>query len=115
MSTRKVPVRAGSVTRSVADTSATPSRCRAGRVGMRESVPSGVLACVLRPAFIASSVVWAWLLPLAPFVAARPHEVPLGGVFLYAVYIVGSGICHQLPERSFHLWGPQMPVCARCG
>lgn len=73
-----------------------------------------MLACVLRPAFIASSVVWALLLPLAPFVAARPHEVPLGGVFLYAVYIVGSGICHQLPERSFHLWGHQMPVCARC-
>jgi uncharacterized membrane protein len=30
------------------------------------------------------------------------------------VYAIGSVVCHQLPERSFHLWGAQMPVCARC-
>ena len=30
------------------------------------------------------------------------------------VYGVGSFICHQLPERSFHLAGFQLPVCARC-
>ena len=29
-------------------------------------------------------------------------------------YAVGSFICHQLPERSFHLGGFQLPVCARC-
>jgi uncharacterized membrane protein len=23
-------------------------------------------------------------------------------------------VCHQLPERSFHLWTRQLPVCARC-
>lgn len=22
--------------------------------------------------------------------------------------------CHQMPERSFYLWGVQFPVCARC-
>jgi uncharacterized membrane protein len=81
---------------------------------MRESVPSGVLTSVLRPAFIASALAWALLLPLAPFVAARPLAMPLGGVFVYAVYVAGSAICHQLPERSFHLWSQQMPVCARC-
>jgi uncharacterized membrane protein len=58
--------------------------------------------------------VWALLLPLAPAVASHPHAMPLGGAFLSALYIVGSGICHQLPERSFHLWGHQLPVCARC-
>jgi predicted membrane protein DUF2085 len=31
-----------------------------------------------------------------------------------AAYAVGSIVCHQLPERSFHLWGAQLPVCARC-
>ena len=31
-----------------------------------------------------------------------------------AVYGVGSFICHQLPDRSFHLAGFQLPVCARC-
>ena len=31
-----------------------------------------------------------------------------------SVYSVGSLVCHQLPERSFHLGGFQLPVCARC-
>jgi len=31
-----------------------------------------------------------------------------------AIYGVGSIVCHQLPERSFHLWSAQLPVCARC-
>jgi uncharacterized membrane protein len=30
------------------------------------------------------------------------------------VYVIGSFICHQRPERSFHLAGLQLPVCARC-
>jgi uncharacterized membrane protein len=81
---------------------------------MRVSVPSGVLPSVLRPAFIASVIGWALLLALAPLVAARPLATPFGGLFLYAVYILGSAVCHQLPERSFHLWSHQMAVCARC-
>lgn len=28
--------------------------------------------------------------------------------------VVGYGICHQLPERSFFLNGRQLPLCARC-
>jgi len=31
-----------------------------------------------------------------------------------AIYSVGSLVCHQLPERSFHLGAFQLPVCARC-
>jgi uncharacterized membrane protein len=30
------------------------------------------------------------------------------------VYAAGSFICHQRPERSFHLDAVQLPVCARC-
>ena len=30
------------------------------------------------------------------------------------MYGIGAFICHQLPERSFHLGGFQIPVCARC-
>jgi uncharacterized membrane protein len=30
------------------------------------------------------------------------------------VYAAGSLICHQRPERSFHVWGVQLAVCARC-
>jgi uncharacterized membrane protein len=31
-----------------------------------------------------------------------------------ACYAAGAFICHQRPERSFHLDGAQLPVCARC-
>lgn len=30
------------------------------------------------------------------------------------VYTAGALVCHQRPERSFHLAGAQLPVCARC-
>ena len=30
------------------------------------------------------------------------------------VYGIGSLVCHQIPERSFHFAGFQLPVCARC-
>ena len=30
------------------------------------------------------------------------------------VYVAGSFVCHQRPERSFHRAGAQLPVCARC-
>ena len=38
----------------------------------------------------------------------------MGYPFALVVYAAGSLICHQRPERSFHLLGAQMPVCARC-
>ena len=49
----------------------------------------------------------AWLLVI---VAAPMLWTPIAGV----MYAVGSFICHQLPERSFHFQGAQLPVCARC-
>jgi uncharacterized membrane protein len=30
------------------------------------------------------------------------------------VFATGAAVCHQLPQRSIHLWGRQFPVCARC-
>ena len=81
---------------------------------MRESVPSGVVKAALRPAFVAATVTWALLLPLVPFLASRPHATSIGAALLIAAYAIGGVICHQLPERSFHLWTAQMPVCARC-
>ena len=68
----------------------------------------------LRPAFVAATVTWALLLPLVPFVASRPHATPIGAALVIAAYAIGGVICHQLPERSYHLWTAQMPVCARC-
>jgi len=48
---------------------------------------------------------WLALLVLAP---------TLPTVVAAALYLVGSQICHQRPERSFHLFAAQLPVCARC-
>jgi len=52
-----------------------------------------------------TAVTWLALLILAPVL-----PVPMAA-FLYAL---GSRICHQRPERSFHLFAVQLPVCARC-
>lgn len=49
----------------------------------------------------------AWLLLIA---AAPIVWIPLAGV----LYAAGALICHQLPDRSFHVQGSQLPVCARC-
>ncbi len=57
------------------------------------------------PGIAAIAVTWLLLITSAPIL-----WVPLAGV----VYLAGSLICHQLPERSFHLHGWQLPVCARC-
>jgi hypothetical protein len=70
---------------------------------------------MLRRAGAAGAVVWALALPAATWLASRPQPGWIGSyVFSFATYAVGSLICHQRPERSFALFGLQMPVCARC-
>jgi uncharacterized membrane protein len=49
----------------------------------------------------------AWVVAIA---AAPVLPAPMAAV----LYAMGSLICHQLPERSFHLQSFQLPVCARC-
>ena len=64
--------------------------------------------------FLVATLVWMLTLVMVPFLLA--HET--GGRVVRAAsagtYLVGSAICHQRPDRSFRLWGVQMPVCARC-
>jgi uncharacterized membrane protein len=44
------------------------------------------------------------------------------GVFLFTppwstlvkARLIGYAVCHQLPNRSFHVAGEQLPLCARC-
>jgi uncharacterized membrane protein len=66
--------------------------------------------------FVALAIGWAVLLPVATF-AASPHA---GGAshtasaLAFVVYQAGRLICHQRPERSFHLFATALPVCARC-
>ena len=69
---------------------------------------------IFRRGFVAASLAWASALPLAPFAASRPGMSSVAYLLTFAVYAIGSVICHQRPERSFFLWSHQMPVCARC-
>jgi uncharacterized membrane protein len=60
-----------------------------------------------------------WALPAAAalwvaLIVAAPGLAQISGGLAALIYAVGSLICHQLPERSFHLAGAQLPVCARC-
>jgi uncharacterized membrane protein len=48
------------------------------------------------------------LLVIATFLLVPPWTV------LGKTKLVGYAICHQIPERSFHLHGQQLPLCARC-
>jgi Predicted membrane protein (DUF2085) len=86
-----------------------------------ESVPFSVgneprraVSLWLRDGFAAAAVCWFGLVVAAPFFASRPHASTPESLLILAVYGVGSLVCHQLPERSYHLWTAQLPVCARC-
>ena len=69
---------------------------------------------LLRRAFLGASTAWLALIPLAAFAASRPAAPSSIYALAAGVYAVGHFVCHQLPARSFHLWGVQLPVCARC-
>jgi len=68
----------------------------------------------LQRLFLAGATTWAAAIPLATFAASRAAAPAVAYGFALAVYAVGHVVCHQLPARSFHLWGAALPVCARC-
>ena len=59
---------------------------------------------------VAASIAWPALLGTALGDRIAHGLTPWTGV----VYLAGSRICHQRPERSFHTAGVQWPVCGRC-
>jgi len=68
-----------------------------------------------RFAFVLLSMAWAVLLPVATLAASRAESASsTASALAFVVYRAGSILCHQRPERSFHLFSVQMPVCARC-
>jgi uncharacterized membrane protein len=68
----------------------------------------------LRPILVVTPIAWTAAVAVATLISSRP----VVGVAAYGlsavVYEVGSLLCHQLAERSFHFRGAQLPVCARC-
>lgn len=57
-------------------------------------------------AFLVGALIWCLAIVAAPLLAGSP-----AGQTLYQSF---HQICHQLPERSFHLEGEKLGVCARC-
>lgn len=57
----------------------------------------------------AGALAFLGLIALAPWARANGHPVLSAGV--YAGF---AGLCHQIPERSFHFEGFPLAVCARC-
>ena len=47
-------------------------------------------------------------------IVAAPAMARFSGSTAAILYAASSLVCHQLPDRSFHLAGAQLPVCARC-
>ena len=63
------------------------------------------MIALVAPSIAALAIGWVALLTAAPHL-----PIPLAGF----LYVFGSVICHQISERSFHMDGAQLPVCARC-
>ena len=60
----------------------------------------------------AAAVLWVAAIAAAPYAIASHHPAVVAAA---ALLYQGAGlICHQRPERSFHLSGVQLPVCGRC-
>jgi uncharacterized membrane protein len=59
---------------------------------------------------VATAVLWPVVAAAAVVSEARTGP----SVWIDTVRLVGSRICHQRPDRSFHFAGAAWPVCARC-
>jgi uncharacterized membrane protein len=55
-----------------------------------------------------------WLVPLAAVIVLAIWFTIAPPGFLGKADAVGYAICHRIDERSFHVFGRQLPLCARC-
>lgn len=53
--------------------------------------------------------VWVALILAPPLLAALGHASVGDSIFSFFGYV-----CHQIPERSFHITGNRVAVCSRC-
>lgn len=57
---------------------------------------------------------WAVALPATAWTAGAHEASPAARVAASLVYVAGSALCHQRPERSLRVGAMPLPVCARC-
>jgi hypothetical protein len=65
-------------------------------------------------ALLAVSALWTGALAATPYAVSHGPADARVGRAAGLLYAAGSLICHQRPDRSYHPWGAQSPVCARC-
>ncbi|ENN96087.1 hypothetical protein J422_04438 [Methanocaldococcus villosus KIN24-T80] len=51
---------------------------------------------------------------LAPYTAYLGESSDIFKYISFLIYAIYSTICHQLPSRSYFIFGHKMAVCARC-
>jgi uncharacterized membrane protein len=56
----------------------------------------------------------AWLVLVVALLVIGTFLVSPPWTVLGKADLIGYAICHQIPERSFHIAGQQLPLCARC-
>jgi uncharacterized membrane protein len=66
-----------------------------------------------------AAVIWVIVATLATAILTAIIVAPLlqstdHYTFALAIYKTFSFVCHQIPERSFHLFGYKFAVCSRC-
>ncbi len=88
---------------------------------MSDAVTANGRHPVSRPTPLASyaTVTWAITATIALALVATIVGAPLAqstghAAFAATIYKAFSFVCHQIPERSFHLAGHQFAVCSRC-
>ena len=78
-------------------------------------IPQNIVAKMLKQAVMAwltgLAVVSIWVLLIVAAPVAKANGFTSFSSPLYHFF---SFICHQLPERSFHVAGEQFGVCSRC-
>jgi uncharacterized membrane protein len=72
-----------------------------------------------RASALFATVTWAVTVTIALALVALIIGAPLAQAnghpaFASSIYKAFSFVCHQIPERSFHLAGHQFGVCSRC-
>lgn len=69
----------------------------------------------LRRPFVAWGVAAGFVLALVALIVAAPLFLAHGDdVLARGLYQSFSRVCHQIPERAFHVAGHPLAVCARC-
>jgi uncharacterized membrane protein len=77
-------------------------------------ITKSLAGALLRTAVGVAVLSWVVSLPVAAKAASSAPSHGGSYPFALLVYGIGSFICHQRPERSFHMYGVALPVCARC-